>query len=142
MVLSFVDTNVLIYSIAGGNDPRAVTARHLVDRLIDEGQFRTSTQVLQELYVNLTRKAKPPLTGASAIRSIESLSDWPVVTPRFEDIRDAMLLSESARISYWDALIVITARMAGCSTLYTEDLNHGQTIHGVLIVNPFRQSVN
>ena len=138
----FVDTNVLYYAVAGGTDPRAVTAKKLVRKLFDEQLFRTSTQVLQELFVNLMKKTRPALTSDAAIRSVDAFADWPVVSPGFNDIRDAMRLSDSAQISYWDALIVIPARLAGCATLYTEDLNHGQTIHGVLIINPFKTTIH
>ncbi len=58
------------------------------------------------------------------------------------DIRDAMRLSELARISYWDALIIVTARLAECPVLYTGDLNSGQLIFGVRLANPFLPSVH
>lgn len=139
---SFVDTNILVYAIENTGDPREAQAIALLTRLLDTGAFRTSTQVLQELYVTETRKGRPKLTHAEVLQYIDSFASWPVVSPGFNDIRDAMRLSDAAQISYWDALIVITARLAGCTTLYTEDLNHGQTIHGVLISNPFKTTIN
>ncbi len=142
MDLSFVDTNILVYAIENRGDPREDQARALLRRLFNTGAFRTSTQVLQELYVTETRKGRPILTPAEVLRYIDSYAVWPVVAPGFNDIRDAMRLSDSAQISYWDALMVITARLAGCATLYTEDLNHGQLIHGVLIVNPFKATIH
>jgi predicted nucleic acid-binding protein len=139
---SFVDTNILVYAIENTGDPREAQAAALLTRLLDTGAFRTSTQVLQELYVTETRKGRPLLTPAEVLQYVDSFADWPVVAPGFNDIRDAMRLSDSAQISYWDALIVITASLAGCATLYTEDLNHGQTIHGVLIINPFKTTIH
>jgi predicted nucleic acid-binding protein len=134
----FVDTNILVYAVESGNDPRSRAARELVQDLLDQGTLRTSTQVLQELYVTLTRKIKPPMSAADAAAYVDSWSEWPVVVPGMEDVRNAMRLSESARISYWDALVVICARLAECTKLYTEDLNHGQKVLGISIVNQFR----
>jgi predicted nucleic acid-binding protein len=138
----FVDTNILVYAIEDTSDPREEASRSLVRALLGTGAFRTSTQVLQELYVTETRKGKSKMTAAEVLEYVDSYALGPIVVPGYEDIRNAMKLSDSAQISYWDALIVITAGMAGCATLYTEDLNHGQTINGVLIVNPFRESVH
>lgn len=139
---SFVDTNVLVYAIENRGDPREDQARALLRHLFSTGTFRTSTQVLQELYVTETRKGRHILTPAQVLQYIDSYARWPLVAPGFDDIRDAMRLSDSAQISYWDALIVITARLAGCTTLYTEDLNHGQQIHGVRILNPFKTTIH
>lgn len=58
---SFLDTNVLVYALAGGSDSKAVVAKRLLTRLLDEADFRTSTQVLQELFVTLTRKSVPSI---------------------------------------------------------------------------------
>ena len=139
---SFVDTNVLVYALAGGSDSKAVVAKRLLTRLLDEGEFRTSTQVLQELFVTLTRKVRPQHTVSAAIRIVDALADSNLVVPGIVDIRDAMRLSELARISYWDALIIVTARLAECPVLYTGDLNSGQLIFGVRLANPFLPSVH
>lgn len=139
---SFVDTNILVYAIENTGDPREDQARALLLRLFNTGAFRTSTQVLQGLYVTETRRGRPILNPAEVLQYIDSYAAWPVVAPGFDDIRDAMRLSDSTQISYWDALIVIAARLAGCTTLYTEDLNHGQLIHGVRILNPFKNSIH
>ncbi|MCU1327694.1 MAG: putative nucleic-acid-binding protein contains domain [Bryobacterales bacterium] len=138
----FVDTNILVYAIENTSDPREEASRSLLRNLLGTGAFRTSTQVLQELYVTETRKGKSKMTAAEVLEYVDSYALGPIVVPGYDDIRNAMMLSDSAQISYWDALIVITAGMAGCGTLYTEDLNHGQTINGVLIVNPFRPSAH
>jgi predicted nucleic acid-binding protein len=136
----FVDTNILVYAIENTSDPREEASRSLLRGLLETGAFRTSTQVLQELYVTETRKGKSNMTAAKVLEYVDSYALGPIVVPGYDDFRNAMKLSDSAQISYWDALIVIAAGMAGCGTLYTEDLNHGQTINGVLIVNPFRPS--
>ncbi|MCP4043616.1 MAG: PIN domain-containing protein, partial [Gammaproteobacteria bacterium] len=68
---------------------------------------------------------------------MDDLAVWPVVTSDFSAIREAVLLSKDAQISFWDALILIAAIFSGAASLYTEDLNHGQIIAGIKIVNPF-----
>ena len=69
---------------------------------------------------------------------LEDLTAWPLVVIDYTAIRSAAELADRARISFWDALVVVAAAQSGASVLYTEDLNHGQEILGVRIKNPFR----
>jgi len=137
---AFVDTNVLVYAIEQETSERQLTAARLLDRLMDGDLLRTSTQVLKELYVTLTRKVAEPASPAAALAYLERLSAWPVFETDVGAVFDACRLSDRATISMWDALIVVAARRSGCPILYTEDLNHGQEIVGVRIVNPFRDA--
>ena len=132
----FVDTNVLVYA-AGGRDRRSPTARQLLDDLMEAGRFRTSVQVLQELYVTLTRRPRQMLEAQKAIGYLDWIAVCPVFTPDYRAVREAIQLSLRVNISYWDALIVMAAARSDAKVLYTEDLQHGQTIMGVEIVNPF-----
>jgi predicted nucleic acid-binding protein len=94
-----------------------------------------STQVLQEFYSIVTKKYH-----ADALIAREMLlyyAQLNVVIPDIELITNAVDISILRRISFWDALIVAAAESANCLTLYSEDLNHGQSIRGVRIVNPF-----
>ena len=134
----FVDTNILVYAFGAGLEPRHAASRELLREVTARDTLRLSTQVLQELYATLVRQQIAP---AAALSRIEQLARWPVFSPQFSDVRGACLLSQSARISYWDAMVVIAAGRMGATYLITEDLNHGQTIEGVRIVNPFRESV-
>lgn len=135
---AFLDTNILVYAWEKGDSPRKQTASRLLDELTETNQLRLSTQVLQELYVTLTRKVRPARKSAEAMAILDHLSEWPVTVIGMDSIRAAARLSESATLSFWDALIITSAAQAGAQTLYSEDLNHGQLIHGVRIVNPFR----
>lgn len=134
---SFVDTNVLVYALASDDPIRAPVAQRLVQELMEARQFLTSTQVLQELFVTLTRKVRSPLTGRQALSYLDDIAAWPVFQPEYGSIRDAIGLSLSARLSFWDSLIVISASRSGAERLYSEELQDGQTILGVRVVNPF-----
>jgi len=134
---SFVDTNVLVYALAADDTKRSPIAQRLVRGLMAAEAFQTSTQVLQELYVTLTRKVRTPMQPDQALRYLDQLAVWPVMIPDYSAIRDAVELSKSAMLSFWDALVVVAAAKSGAKRVYTEDLQDGQTIVGVEIVNPF-----
>jgi predicted nucleic acid-binding protein len=134
---AFLDTNVLVYAFDRGDEVRRKVATRLVERLASEGRLRLSTQVLQEFIVNVTRKISKPIGVGEAIRIIDDLAVWNPVLIEVDDIKSAAQLGEEARLSYWDALIVVAAAHSGAAILYTEDLSHGQEILGVRIVNPF-----
>jgi len=141
-VVSFVDTNVFVYALDSGRDRRAAIARDLIRRLMKTDALRTSTQVLQELFVVLTRKIQTPIDPAAALRYMDQIGAWPVSVLDYSAIRDAANVAQTARLSFWDSLILVAAARVGATRLYTEDLNHGQTIRGVEIVNPFLKPVS
>jgi predicted nucleic acid-binding protein len=138
--VSFVDTNVLVYAIAGDDAGRSTVAEKLVKELMVARVFRTSTQVLQELFVTLTRKVKTPLAAQEALQYLDQIAAWPVITTDYGAVREAAALSTSAVLSFWDALVIVAASRSGAKRLYTEDLQDGQVILGVEIVNPFRRT--
>jgi predicted nucleic acid-binding protein len=113
-------------------------AQKLVRELMLAQAFGTSTQVLQELFVTLTRKVRTPLTAQQALRYLDQLAAWPVAILDYGAVRDAIELSGSAKLSFWDALVVVAAARSGARRLYTEGLPHAQTLPGVEITNPFR----
>jgi predicted nucleic acid-binding protein len=104
---------------------------------MDTGNLRTSTQVLQESDVTMTRKIQSPAKPSTTLSLIEDLGKWPVIATDFALVKEGCALSQSAKISLWDALIVAAARRSRASQIYTEDLNSGQRFAGVEIVNPF-----
>jgi len=136
--LAFVDTNILVYALEQGHSSRKVTAQRLLSRLMDEDRIRLSTQVLQELFVTLTRKVRRVCSAEEALTRLEDLTAWPLFVVDYAAIREAGLLARDAALSFWDALIVVAAARSGASTLYTEDLSHGQKILGVRVIDPFR----
>lgn len=134
---AFVDTNVLVYAFDQSDSRKKQTAQKLITELTDRDLLRLSTQVLQELLVTLTRKVKQRCSNQEALAILEFLAVWPIVQIDYPAIKAAVSVSEEARISFWDALVVVAAARSGASILYTEDLNDGQEILSVMVRNPF-----
>src|ERR1035437_3494377 len=130
---SFLDTNVLVYSDAPRYPAKQATA---IDLVQDHLRMRTgvvSLQVLQEYFVSATGKLK--LDAELAKGRVEFFARFHVAEPTVGDILAAIDLHRLYRISLWDSLILRGAKQAGCSVLLTEDMQHGQEIDGVRIVN-------
>jgi len=133
----FVDTNVLIYAHdldAGLKHDRAVA---ILSDLWENENGIVSVQVLQEFYVNVTRKISDPLTPALARGVIRNYLAWQIAPNDPSTVLSASEIAERNQISFWDALIVASASNAGADRILSEDLNHGQMIEGVVIENPF-----
>jgi predicted nucleic acid-binding protein len=136
--VSFIDTNVLVYAVSKDDPARTLIAQTLLKALALTKCLRTSTQVLQEMYVTLTRKLGHQVTPQQALHYVDAAAKSPVQGIEYSMVREGIQLSMKNQISFWDALIVVAAARSGATRLYTEDLNHGQIIMGVEIVNPFR----
>lgn len=135
--IAFVDTNVLVYAFDETDPERQQTASALVLELARTDQIRLSTQILQEFFVTMTRKVGKSWDADRTLEVLEDFATWPVVQIDFSLIRGAVHLLKEASLSFWDALVLAAAMRAGASVLYTEDLNHGQVIQGVTVLNPF-----
>jgi predicted nucleic acid-binding protein len=135
---AFVDTNILVYALAADDPRRSSMAERLMNHLMRTNTFCTSTQVLQELYVTLTRKVETPFSPKRALESLDWIANWHIEPSDYSLVRAAADLSARAQLSLWDSLIVIAAKRSDARRLYTEDLSHGQIMLGVEIVNPFR----
>ncbi len=136
---AFIDTNVLIYAHDVDAAAKHDVAKRVLQQLWSERAGALSTQVLQEFYVNVTRKIASPLSKKSARAVVNSYVIWCVDTTS-EEISAAFRIEDEARIGFWDALIVAAALKAGADRILSEDLNNGQTISGVRIENPFVRS--
>lgn len=134
----FVDTNVLVYArdrSAGDARERAAT---WLSYLWRTRTGRLSFQVLQEYYVTVTSKLKPGLPRADARADVQDLMTW---IPRAVDgttLETAWAIEDRFGLGFWDALVVASARAAGCRYLLTEDLQDGQDLDGLVVLNPFR----
>jgi predicted nucleic acid-binding protein len=135
--LGFVDTNVLVYALDKSGSPKQRVAQRLMNELMEQDRLRVSTQVLQELYVTLTRKVSRRCSSEEALAVMEDLAAWPLMVVDYAAIRAAVGLAEQAKLSFWDALVVVAAARSGAAVLYSEDLQDGQEILGVRISNPF-----
>jgi predicted nucleic acid-binding protein len=133
----FVDTNVLLYAYDRGRPAKHAQAVALLKRLWQEGSGALSVQVLQEFYVNVTRKLPEPLEPKEAEAVVADFVGWKVYAPRFTDVIKAIRLSQTHRLSFWDAMIIHSARSLGCRALWSEDLNPGQRFGALEVSNPF-----
>jgi predicted nucleic acid-binding protein len=134
----FVDTNVLVYAHDLDAGEKRERAKDLVSELWSSRAGVVSLQVLQEFYVNVTRKIPKALSPKVAKAAVDTYRAWKVSLLEAPDVMRAIDLSEAHRLSLWDALIVIAAARAKAAVLVTEDLNDGQIIEGVRVENPFR----
>ena len=133
---SFIDSNVLIYAHDVDAEAKHDTAKAILKELWSERTGLLSLQVLLEFYVNVTRKIKKPLRKGSARAVVENYGTWCRPTT-LDDVTAAFRIEEQSRIGFWDALIVSSAARMGATRILSEDLNPGQRIAGILIVNPF-----
>lgn len=134
----FVDTNVLVYALDAGAGIKHDCARAWVLSLWESRRGRISTQVLQELYVTLTRKLSPGMTRDAAQVEARALFAWAPIEITSAVLERAWYVEARYGLSWWDALIVAAAQAGECGVLLTEDLHDGQDLDGVRVVNPFR----
>jgi predicted nucleic acid-binding protein len=133
---TFIDTNVLIYAHDIDANAKHKIAKEVLQELWSERTGVLSAQVLQEFYVNVTRKIPSPLSKDLARLVVSSYAIWCMETTPTE-ILATFRIEDESRIGFWDALIVSSAAKSGATRILSEDLNAGQRIAGILVVNPF-----
>ena len=133
----FVDTNVLVYRLDASNQSKQSRAENWIAYLGHHRAARISFQVLQELYATLTRKVKPAFDAEKARAIVRDLAGWQPVAADLAILERAWRIQERYILSWWDALIVAAAHSAACSALLTEDLQHGQLLGQVRVIDPF-----
>lgn len=136
--LCFLDTNVLLYSIS--HDPAEAAKRDRAIVLLDGNNCALSVQVLQEFYVQATRRTRSdPLPHQIAAGLVRTWLRFKVqdITPSV--LTGALDIVAAHGFSYWESAIISAAQALGCRELYSEDLAHGREVQGVTILNPFRQ---
>jgi predicted nucleic acid-binding protein len=136
---AFFDTNVLVYAEDHDEPDKRAIALKLLAEHIAADDIVLSAQVLNEFYVNV-RRLKRPLDAARALSALEQLAAFPVVPVTADLVVAAAAASEKYQISHWDALILETARAAGCAVVLSEDLNDEQDYGGVRVENPFKSA--
>jgi predicted nucleic acid-binding protein len=132
----FVDTNVLLYAHDVDAGTKRQIAKEVLRHLWDGRTGVLSVQVLQEFYVNVTRKIPSPLSKELARLVVSSYTIWCTETTPTE-ISAAFQIEDESQIGFWDALIVSCAAKSGATRILSEDFNPGQRIAGILIENPF-----
>jgi predicted nucleic acid-binding protein len=136
----FVDTNILMYAHDAAMGEKHEKAKALVEKLWETRSGVVSTQVLQELAVNLRRKAKKPLDARSTRDVVSDYLAWQVVVNGGDSILEALDVEARYQVSFLDALVIQAAQAGGAETLYSEDLSDGQHYGGVRVSNPFKAS--
>jgi len=140
----FIDTNILLYSLTEPKEknrekdlPKRAKALELLTKLYNEDEIVVSVQILNELHFNMIRKFKIDddmvfetlQESVFAIASVENLTA--------QTYTKAFQVRKKYNFSYWDSLVVASALESGCTKLYSEDMQDGLVIDGVLnIINP------
>jgi predicted nucleic acid-binding protein len=132
----FVDTNILIYAHDRSSGIKHERARQLIERLWTNGQGVLSTQVLQELCVNLRRKGAKPVPVEDLRGLVRDYLSWEIVVNTPDAVLQALEIEVRYKTSFWDALILQAAEQSGAAVLYSEDLAGKQRYGTVQVVNP------
>ncbi|MFH1672497.1 MAG: PIN domain-containing protein [Pseudomonadota bacterium] len=133
----FLDTNIIIYAYDVTAGKKHEIAGKVMSDLWDSGLGALSTQVLQEFFVNVTKKIPKPLDVKLAKEIVTDLLRWDVVVNDGESILNGVEIHLQYQYSFWDSLIIEAATRCGAKLLLSEDLSDGQIINGVTIKNPF-----
>ena len=130
----FLDTNILIYAATGRVDE---PAKWNVAHGLLTAAFGTSAQVLAEFYASVVKKGSVPLEPAVAKRWIQLLVRRPFVAVDESLVLAGANLSQRLLISYRDVAILADTERLGATTLYSDDLSHGQIYGSIQVVDPF-----
>ncbi len=139
MSAEFCDTNVLVYAYDASAGDKHQRAKRLLQQLWESGNGVISIQVLQELFVALTRKVAHPLSIHDARGIMADIATWHVVEPTRGDVLEAIDATARWQVSFWDAMVLTAARKARAPTLWSEDLSDGQSYDGTTVHNPFAE---
>jgi predicted nucleic acid-binding protein len=134
----FVDTNLLIYARDADETTKQPLAEAWLEALWRQNRGRLSYQVLHEYYVTVTRKLRPGLPAEEARDDVRALMSWRPLSADGAMLEAAWALQDRYGLSWWDALIVAAAQRAGTEYLLSEDLQAGQDLGGVIVVDPFQ----
>ena len=135
--LVFVDTNILVYAYDVDATDKHSRAQEAILNLWQSRTGVLSTQVLQEFYVTVTAKLAQPLDHQRALQLVRDFASWPVHVNTPDDIVAGAEIAQRAQLSFWDGLIINAAKQAGVRRIFSEDLQAGRKIEGILVVNPF-----
>jgi predicted nucleic acid-binding protein len=131
----FVDSNVFLYALDEANPKKQQAARNWRAELWKSRRGRVSFQVLGEFYVNAVRKQ--PAARDEVRAEMRDLLAWNPVIADGKLLEQGWKIQDRYQFSYWDALIVAAAKVSDCRYLLTEDLQSGQKLDGIEVVNPF-----
>jgi predicted nucleic acid-binding protein len=138
----FADTNLLPHAHDRSAGAKYERARSLIERLCESGGGIWSTQVLQELCVNLRRRTARPLSAERTRELLQDYLSWEIAIHPAESVMEALAIEQRCNISFWDALIIQAAGSAGASLVYSEDLADGKKYGPLRIINPLNHSAS
>jgi predicted nucleic acid-binding protein len=139
MSADFFDSNVLVYALDASSPAKRATAQRLIQNALRTGDGRISFHVVQETLNVIVHKFPTPITPADARQFLdEALVPLWRVMPSQALYERALSIHDRYQFRFYDALIIAAALTAGCTRLYSEDLQHGQQIEGLTVENPFR----
>jgi predicted nucleic acid-binding protein len=136
----FLDTNVLVYAYDVTDPAKQSVAQNLVRRAV-AGGLVISTQVLAEFAATLLHKLIPALSTEDVVALLDTLAPIHLIPPDHDIVRRAVEARAAYGLHFYDGMIVAAAERAGCERIWTEDFNPGQKYFGVLVANPFQESV-
>ena len=137
MTAVFVDSHVILRSEDGSDPVKQARAIEWLQALWVRRCGRVSTQVLNEFYVNATRKLKPGMPAGDARAEVRRYQRWQPWVLDHATVETAWAVESRFGFGYWDSLIVAAAKAQGCRYLLSEELQHEQTVDSVQIINPF-----
>jgi predicted nucleic acid-binding protein len=135
----FFDTNILVYANDSAESRKQKIARNLIKKALSEQTAVISVQVLSEFWVTATQKIKNPLPESVAEKELELFELMDIVDVSLSVFQDAVKMKKLFSLSFWDSLILSAADSANCKIVYSEDMQDGQIISDMRIVNPFAQ---
>jgi predicted nucleic acid-binding protein len=138
----FVDANILVCSEDGVDPARREVACQWLGVLWQRGIGRLSTPVLNEFYVTVTRRLRPPMPGGDARAEVRRYEQWQPWQIDHGTVESAWAVESRYGLHFWDALVVASAQHLGCKLLLSEDLPHGQLYGEVQVINPFNASLS
>ena len=132
----FIDTNILLYAIS--TEPAEAPKSSIAQNLLLLNRWAWSGQIAAEfINASTSRKRRPPLSWSDARQWLDCWTHFEMIPIDRAVVKIALEIASRYMISYYDAQVLAAAKLAGCSTMYSEDLNHGQDYDGVRVVNPF-----
>jgi predicted nucleic acid-binding protein len=134
-VEAVLDTNVLLY--AASKDPADQAKAAIGMQLLETVNFGVPLQVVQEFFHNARVKARLAIEADHCDQMVAALLQRPTVPTDVALFAQARRMCRRHQLRYWDAAVLAAAKQLGASTLYSEDLSHGQVYDGVRVVNPF-----
>jgi len=134
----FIDTNVFVYSFDNRVPEKQARSLSIIYHALDTGEGVISAQVIQEFLNVATKKFATPLRFEDSLLYLQKVL-YPLCqgTPDLELFATSLQIQAETSYSYYDSQILAAVIRAGCETLFSEDFQSGQQVHGVRILNPY-----